>query len=110
MERNKDYRKLIHATRWLQLRRDIITRHPLCEQCLADGYVTPATEVHHVVPVETAVTYREKVRLMYEPSNLRALCHNCHVKIHTGMGRSGREATRKRNDDHVKKIVKRFFE
>jgi len=110
MAKDKDYIKLIHTTEWLQLRRNTITKHPLCEQCIADGYITPATEVHHITPVECAVTYREKTRLMYDPSNLRALCHKCHVKVHTEMGRSGKEATRKRNEEHVKKIIKNFFE
>jgi 5-methylcytosine-specific restriction protein A len=109
MAKDKDYIMLIHTMQWLQLRRDAITRHPLCEQCKANGYITPSVEVHHIIPVESAVTYREKVRLMYDPTNLRALCHDCHVKIHTGMGRSGREATRKRNDERVKKIIKKFF-
>ena len=110
MAKDKDYIRLIHTTRWLQLRRDIITKHPLCEQCQANGYITPSTEVHHVTPVESAVTYREKVRLMFDPTNLRALCHDCHVKVHTDMGRSGKEATRKRNSERVEKIIKNFFE
>ena len=110
MAKDKDYIKLIHTTRWLRLRRDTITKHPLCERCQEDGYITPSTEVHHVLPVECAVTYREKERLMYDPTNLRALCHTCHLKIHTQLGRSGKEATRKRNEEQVKKIVKKFFD
>ena len=109
MAKDKDYVRLIHTTRWLQLRRDIITKHPLCEQCQANGYITPSTEVHHVTPVESAVTYREKVRLMFDPTNLRALCHDCHVKVHTDMGRSGKEATKKRNAEQVAQVCKKFF-
>ena len=109
MAKDKDYIRLIHTTQWLQLRRDIITKHPLCEQCQADGYITPSTEVHHVTPVESAVTYREKVRLMFDPTNLRALCHDCHVKVHTDMGRSGKKATQSRNSKKVKSIINRFF-
>lgn len=109
MAKDKDYIKLIHTMRWLLLRRDTITKHPFCQQCQEEGYITPTSEVHHIAPVESAVTYREKVRLMYDSSNLRALCHACHVNIHTQMGRSGKEATRKRNDENVKKIVKKFF-
>ena len=85
MAKDKDYIKLIHTSRWLQLRRATITLHPICEQCREDGYITPSTEVHHIVPVESAVTYREKERLMYDPTNLRSLCHRCHVEIHTHM-------------------------
>ena len=52
MAKDADYRRLIHTARWLRLRRDTLTAHPLCERCQVDGYVTPATEVHHVRPVE----------------------------------------------------------
>lgn len=110
MAKDKDYIRLIHTDRWLRLRRDTLTQHPVCERCQESGLLTPATEVHHVTPVEQAVNYSEKVRLMYDPHNLRALCHACHVQTHTEMGRSGREATRRRNTQHVEEIVKKFFE
>ena len=109
MAKDKDYIKLIHAPRWLRLRREILTARPLCERCAAEGYVTPATEVHHQRPVEYGVTYADKYRLMYDPNNLRALCHNCHVKVHTEMGRSGKAATRRRNDEQVAEVIRKFF-
>ena len=46
---------------------------------------------------------------MYDPDNLEALCHDCHVIRHTEMGRSGKEATRKRNDEQTRAVVARFF-
>lgn len=109
MAKDKDYIKLIHTQRWLRLRRDTLTAHPLCELCQADGYITPATEVHHRTPVEYGINYREKYRLMYDPKNLCALCHDCHVKVHTEMGRSGKEATRRRNAEQVKNIITKYF-
>lgn len=109
MAKDKDYIKLIHTPRWLRLRREILTAHPLCELCQADGYITPATEVHHVRPVEEAINYIGKRERMYDPSNLQALCHSCHVKVHTEMGRSGKEATRRRNAEQVAGVVKKFF-
>ena len=109
MAKDKDYIKLIHTPRWLNLRRAILSAHPLCERCEAQGYITPATEVHHQRPVEYGVTYAEKYRLMYDVKNLRALCHDCHVKAHIEMGRSGKEATRRRNAEQVARVVKNFF-
>lgn len=109
MAKDKDYIKLIHTKRWLRLRRDVLTANPLCEQCTRDGYLTPATEVHHRRPVEYGTNLSEKRRLMYDPDNLMAVCHGCHVKIHIEMGRAGREATRRRNDAQVSDIVKKFF-
>ena len=109
MSKDKDYIKMIHSARWLRLRHEVLSMHPLCEKCKEKGYVQAAREVHHITPVETALTYTEKERLMFNPGNLIALCHDCHVKIHTEMGRSGREANKKRQSERVEKIKEKFF-
>ena len=109
MAKDKDYQQLIHATRWLRLRKEILTAHPLCQECAKAGRVEAATEVHHVRPVEEAIGYNEKRQRMYDPHNLQALCHNCHVQIHTAAGRSGREATKKRNREQCAQVIKKFF-
>lgn len=109
MAKDKDYNKLIHTARWLRLRRDILTEHPICERCEAEGFVTPATEVHHRKPVEYGINYAEKRRLMFDPDNLMALCHDCHVKEHTYMGRSGKGATRRRNDEQIRAVIDKFY-
>ena len=96
MAKDKDYRKLIHTTRWLRLRRDKLSDFPLCERCEQEGRVTAATEVHHIIPVENGLTRQEKERLMYDYTNLKALCHDCHVKTHTEMGRCGKEQAKSR--------------
>lgn len=109
MAKDKDYIKLIHTQRWLRLRRDTLTAHPLCVMCEREDITTPATEVHHHTPVEYGVSYADKYRLMYDPTNLRALCHSCHVKVHTEMGRSGKEAAKRRNAEQVKATIVKFF-
>lgn len=109
MAKDKEYMQLIHTTKWLRLRRNELTAHPLCQRCLEEGRITASSEVHHVRPVEEAYSGAERRQRMYDANNLRALCHDCHVKTHTELGRSGREATRKRNDKHVAEIVKKFF-
>lgn len=109
MAKDKDYQRLIHTDRWLKLRRDKLTTTPLCERCQQQGIVTPATEVHHVTPVEDGLSLAEKRRLMYDPHNLRALCHDCHVQTHVELGRCGRVATKRRNAEQVKNIIDKFF-
>lgn len=109
MAKDKEYQKLIHTGKWLRLRKDVLSRFPLCQRCDAEGRTTAATEVHHVRPVEEAITYADKRQRMYDPSNLMALCHDCHVKVHTEQGRSGKEATKKRNAKQVADVVQRFF-
>ena len=109
MAKDKQYNKLIHTTRWLRLRRDKLTKHPLCQRCADEGRITPAREVHHVRPVEEGVGYAERERRMYDPDNLRSLCHDCHVKTHTELGRCGKEATKRRNEMQAAAIVSKFF-
>ena len=110
MARNDNYIKLIHRNEWVKLRRQVLTTHPLCQRCEANGRLTAACEVHHIRPVEEAIGEAEQRRLMYDPMNLMALCHRCHVEIHTEMGRSGKVANKQRNDKQIAEVVERFFD
>lgn len=109
MAKDADYKRMIHTSSWVRLRHLVLSEHPLCQRCVEEGYVTAATEVHHVRPVEEALTRREKERLMFDRSNLRALCHSCHVLTHTEMGRCGKTMTRRRNAARAAEIRRRFF-
>jgi 5-methylcytosine-specific restriction endonuclease McrA len=44
------YRKFISSSRWQRLRAYHLKHHPLCQRCQAQGRVTVASEVHHVLP------------------------------------------------------------
>ena len=110
MAKDKTYVKLINSVRWQRLRKAVLSAHTVCERCEEEGLVTPACEVHHRVPVESVITPMEKEQLMFDPNNLQALCHACHVQAHVEMGRSGKEATRKRNAKQVREVVARFFD
>jgi len=109
MSRDADYNRLIHTVRWLRLRRDVLTEHPLCQRCEEEGRVTAASEVHHVRPVEEGVGLADKRQRMYDRGNLRALCHDCHVRTHVEMGRCGKEAARKRRAEQKKIVIKLLF-
>ena len=109
MAKDADYRRLIHTTRWVKLRREVLTAHPLCQRCLKEGRIKEATEVHHVRPVEEVVTFRDKQSLMFDVHNLCALCHDCHVLTHKELGRSGRRANTERKERQTQDIVNRFF-
>ncbi len=109
MQRDKDYRRMIQGARWQGLRRRVLSDRPLCERCAAEGYVTAATEVHHRTPVESGVTAAERRRLMYDAANLAALCHDCHVRTHTEMGRGTRAEARRRAAAESASAISRFF-
>lgn len=109
MAKDKDYRRLIHTAQWVRLRRAKLTAFPLCERCMEEGRLAPATEVHHIRPVEEGLTLREKEQLMFDPHNLRALCHECHVKTHTEMGRCGKKQAKERAEAYLLRFKDRFM-
>lgn len=66
--RKRGYDRQWEKTRKLKLKRD-----PLCEDCVARGFVTEeAVDVHHKIKVS------KRPDLKHEPSNLRSLCRRCH--------------------------------
>lgn len=109
MAKDSDYIRMIHTVRWVKLRRDKLSLHPLCERCEREGRVQAATEVHHVIPVERGLTADEKQRLMFDPHNLMALCHDCHVKTHTEMGRSGKKQAKATAKEHLQRFADKFL-
>ena len=58
---------------WEKIRDWYISLHPLCEICETQGRLTPATEVHHIVPIEDGGSDKG--------GNLQALCKSCHSRI-----------------------------
>ena len=109
MAKNETYNRLIHTTRWLRLRKEILNAHPICQMCEAERRVSAATEVHHIVPCETATNEREMATLMYDPHNVIALCHNHHKEVHMTLGKGGKAERRKRADARLQNFVKKFF-
>jgi 5-methylcytosine-specific restriction protein A len=63
---------------WKRIRDRYISIHPLCEQCEMEGRITPAEEVHHILPLSHGGTHAE--------DNLMALCKSCHSRITAEMG------------------------
>jgi 5-methylcytosine-specific restriction endonuclease McrA len=109
MAKDKDYQKMIHTSRWMRLRRDKLSDYPLCERCEEEGRHSLAVEVHHVIPVEDGLTRQEKERLMFDYHNLRALCHDCHVKTHMEMGRSGKAYAERKRKNGIRRFIDRFI-
>lgn len=109
MSNDKDYQALIHKGRWARLRRTVLGEHPICQDCADAGRLAIATEVHHIVPVETAITRQQKAALMYDRSNLRALCHSCHLKRHEAMGKGGKDGARRRAAEQLEEFRRKFF-
>lgn len=107
MSRNKNYQHLLNSKRWKELRQEYLQSHPLCEQCLSEGYVTAAVDVHHITPVESAHCQADMEVLTFGWHNLKALCIPCHIKVHQEMRSHTKEAHKEREDDRLKQWIDR---
>ena len=66
------HRKLYYTARWKALRRAVLDRDSWkCTDCGRHGRM----EVHHI-------RHTAKGGKMWDPANLRALCRDCHFRLH----------------------------
>ena len=72
LSRPKDTNKK-YGRAWRKVRERYVQSHPLCEQCLKEGRMTPTEEVHHIKPVSQGGTHSS--------SNLMSLCKSCHNNL-----------------------------
>ena len=56
MKRTPEMKKRYNGV-WPAIRRRYITAHPLCEMCRREGRITPAAEVHHILPLADGGTH-----------------------------------------------------
>jgi 5-methylcytosine-specific restriction endonuclease McrA len=94
---NPEYRRIITGKKWQELRgmkmlKNAIDNGGFCEQCVKNYFTggprpRRATEVHHIVPIESAHTREEMEALAYDENNLIALCSECHHEAHRQLGK-----------------------
>lgn len=106
------YRKLLNSARWHEVRAAVIARDcGLCRDCAERGLIRVATEVHHIVPVETAGASAVRMEeLALDSTNLISLCHACHRERHRELrlhGARGRERRRYRDETEFDRIFGR---
>ena len=109
MSKDVNYRKMIGSMRWLRLRKEKLKLNPLCQDCLEQGIYTPAQEIHHITPCETARSVRQMEELMFSVGNLRSLCHECHVLVHKKLASHSKDAQRRNTDERNKRFMDKFF-
>lgn len=111
MAKDANYIKLINTARWRQLRLKKLQAQPLCEceECKASGKITPATEVHHIVPVESVTTIEQMEVLMYDFNNLMSVSRECHVKIHQEMFSHTKVNVQKANERRTKRFIDKYL-
>lgn len=109
MAKDSIYRYLIQSRRWRLLRNSHLSAHPLCERCLELDRLRSATEVHHIDPIENGHGVAEKTRRAFDPTNLKSLCHECHVQVHKEMFKGTKREARKRTDKRVAAFLGDYF-
>lgn len=109
MSKNADYKRLIQSKRWQVLRKKKITASPICEDCNGKGIIELATEVHHIVPVESASSVSSMEYLMFHEDNLRSLCHECHKNAHVRLGSKKKESVQENNRRTTERFQKRYL-
>lgn len=73
-------RKAYNNTTWRKIRDTYMREHPICEECLKSGKVTPAEDVHHKkTPFKNGEI---QYGLLLDPDNLMSVCKECHGNIH----------------------------
>jgi 5-methylcytosine-specific restriction protein A len=72
--RDKRSARFYASQQWIMLRDvTLIQAGRQCQLCKQQGKLTPATEVHHIVPIRVDWSKR------LAPDNCIALCHSCHM-------------------------------
>ena len=75
-------RKFYNSTAWRKLRLDYLKTHALCSDCLANGVVKAAEDIHHIKSPFNYETGEINTALGLDENNLVALCKECHQKRH----------------------------
>lgn len=58
---------------WSKIRKEFISKHPLCRSCELFGTIELATEVDHIKPLAKGGEPADE-------SNLQSLCRRCHIR------------------------------
>ena len=70
-ERRGSARRRGYDSTWERFRAAYLSDHPLCQDCLTEDKIEPATDVHHIRKLRDG---GERL----DPQNCMALCHACH--------------------------------
>lgn len=111
MAKDANYIKLINTARWRKLRMVKLQSQPLCEceECKEHGRITPATEVHHIEPVEAATTIEQMEIRMFDWYNLMSVSHECHARLHQEMFSHSKANVQKANEKRTQRFIDKYL-
>lgn len=103
------YKQLLNSSIWRQTRKTKLDRNPFCEDCARSGVITPACEVHHLIPVKAIADPDRQYRMTFDINNLASLCHDCHAERHKRMGKNTAEENLRRASSEAAVFCQRFY-
>ena len=104
-----NYVNIINSRKWQRLRNEYLGYHPLCEKCERDGIIKPATDVHHIKPIQSKTTIDDMIKLAFDANNLMALCSQCHHIIHLEMNSNSTEHKKQIIQEDKEDSIKKLF-
>ena len=82
-KRRKERQKVYNSKEWKELRLAVLREQPLCVDCLNEGRITPAAEVHHIQSfMKYDASDPRRMEYAFQKANLVALCQKCHIYRH----------------------------
>lgn len=78
-----------YNAKWSRLRDAHLMLHPLCENCLLNGKITSATEVHHKQIILSGKTDADRYALTLDQNNIMSVCKDCHTRMHKYARKNG---------------------
>lgn len=73
-----NFRERGYDSRWDALRKQHLSKNPLCVPCEQQWKITAANTVDHHVAWQTGIDDAAKLQLKYDSTNLTAMCASCH--------------------------------
>jgi 5-methylcytosine-specific restriction protein A len=90
---------------WRKCREYVLIRDRyLCQRCLEEGKLTPATTVHHKQHL------KDRPDLALSADNLQSVCYSCHNKLHPEKARRITKRKKKTNTEATTKRRARVIE
>lgn len=107
-ETKKNQYAFYRTRQWVHLREQVLGRdNYVCQYCLANGRVTPAKTVDHIIPIEYDYDLKANV------DNLAVICSSCHSlktkweQSYYGTGK-GNELKNAQEISLIPEIIKRW--
>lgn len=76
----REYDKYSKTAEWGYWRREVFERdNYICQDCKKSGSKVGRLEPHHIIPIRVLIK-NNQLNLIYEVSNGKTLCRECHMK------------------------------